>query len=412
MALHQGALRHKQAGAAGNIMMQFHMPTLLVMLLVASATLTFAVGWVACQRTRDGASMWTLGLALNTLAIVLLGLRGVIPDVLSIVIGNVTLSCTYALYLGALCQLQQRRLAAPWFWLPPVLLAGSLSLLMSDVHGRVVVSGLIFAAQHLLILCFVLSPRQALHGRGKHLLVVACIIMIGIIGYRSAAFYHAVGVIPDLSQASSLQALLFIASFVALLLASNGFVLMAKEQADQRFRRQSQKDTLTGVWTRAYLEEAARQEISRQQRYGHAVSLVMIDIDHFKQINDRFGHAMGDRVLVEFCQVAQKCIRATDILGRWGGEEFLLILPNTDSAHATELAERIRNALERHAFPAAQRITASFGLSLLLDGEDWEAWLQRADMMLYRAKAAGRNRVEPAHHMRTVLRQPEVEIMS
>jgi diguanylate cyclase (GGDEF)-like protein len=374
-------------------MMQFHIPTLLVMLIVACATLTFAVAWMAHHHARDGLSIWAWGLALDTLAITLLGLRGVIPDIFSIIMGNVALSCTYALFLGALCQLQQRRCATLLCWLPPLLIASSFSLLMADVHGRILVSGMVFIVQHLFILWLLSSARPVAHGRGKHLLAAACLIMIAIIGCRTLAIFFGLAVIADISQSSPIQALLFIVSFMALLLGSTGFMLMAKEHADERFRLQSQMDTLTGVWTRAYLESVAQQEISRYQRYGHPVSLVMIDIDHFKRINDSFGHAMGDQVLVEFCQVAQKCIRTTDILGRWGGEEFVLILPNTSFSSATELAERIRNTLEKHSFPKARTITASFGVSLLRESESWADWLHRSDIKLYRAKAAGRNRV-------------------
>jgi diguanylate cyclase (GGDEF)-like protein len=391
--------------------MQFHMPTLLIMLVVASATLTLAVGWVARQHSREGLSLWTWGLSLGTLAIVLLGFRGVIPDLVSIIMGNVLLSCTYALFLGALFQLQQRRLFAALCWLPPLIIAVSFPLLMSDVHDRIMVSGAVFIAQHLLILWFLFAPGGLAHGRGKHLLAAACMIMIAIVAYRTLAIFFGATVISDIRQGVPIQALLFIVSFMALLLGSNGFVLMVKEDADQRFRRQSQKDTLTGVWARAYLEDLGRQEISRHRRYAHPVSLVMIDIDHFKQINDRFGHVMGDQVLMEFCRVAQKCIRDTDALGRWGGEEFLLILPNTGFSSATELAERIRSALEIHAFPMAQPLTASFGVSLLQASESWEDWLQRTDVLLYRAKATGRNRVAADDGRQAPRREQVADVM-
>jgi len=153
---------------------------------------------------------------------------------------------------------------------------------------------------------------------------------------------------------------------------------------------------LTGIWNRAHLEVVARQEIERQQRYGHPVSLVMVDIDCFKRINDDFGHATGDSVLIAFCRLMQESVRVSDVLGRWGGEEFLLILPNTPFASATELAERVRGLLAAQSFPEVGKVTASFGVTTRQSGESWEHWLHRSDMLLYRAKAGGRNRVEAA----------------
>ena len=132
---------------------------------------------------------------------------------------------------------------------------------------------------------------------------------------------------------------------------SNGIVLMIKERADERIRLMAMKDRLTGIWNRIRLEEAAQQEIARLERYGHPVSLIMMDLDHFKQINDQFGHGMGDQVLKEFCAIVQRCIRSTDILGRWGGEEFVLILPNSGYTSAGLFALRIRSVFVLHVFP-------------------------------------------------------------
>ena len=374
--------------------MQVHMPTLLMMLIAASATLMFSVGWVACRDVKDGLSLWARGLALNTLALVLLGLRGSVPDYLSIIVGNVAISGAYALFLAALLQLQDRRIASFWFWLPPLSIAATFPLFMSNVNARIIISSAVFCLQHVIIVCLMMASQYVIKGRGKHLLICAFTIMILTICSR--AFVIATGsvVIMDITQNTPLQTLLLVASFVALVLGSNGFVLMAKEQADDRFRLLAKKDTLTGVWNRAHLQEVARQEMIRQQRYGHSVSLVMADIDYFKKINDSFGHAAGDEVLKEFCRIVQDCIRSSDAFGRWGGEEFLLVLPSSALSSAAELAERIRSQLANHEFPDVRKITASFGVAVYQQDETWEHWLHRADMALYLAKAAGRNRVE------------------
>lgn len=369
------------------------MPTLLMMLIAASVTLTFSVGWVARRDAKDGLSLWSCGLSLNTLALVLLGLRGIAPDFLSIIVANVAISGAYALFLGALLQLQGRNISSCWLWGPPLSIAGTFLLFMPDVYARIIISGAVFCAQHVMILCLMMTPGYVIKGRGKHLLICAFAIMILTIGYRTSAVALGTVIIVDLTQSATVQVLLFVASFVSLVLGSNGFVLMAKEHADERFRMLAKKDTLTGVWNRAYMQEMAWQEANRHNRYGHPVSLIMADIDYFKEINDRFSHATGDLVLKEFCRVVQRCVRSSDAFGRWGGEEFLLILPDSSLSSAAELAERIRHELDGHTFSDVRKVTASFGVAGYRRGEAWEHWLNRADLALYRAKAEGRNKV-------------------
>lgn len=165
-------------------------------------------------------------------------------------------------------------------------------------------------------------------------------------------------------------------------------------QAVAEMAHRAATDRLTGAWNRARIEEIASQELLRLDRYGHPVSVVFIDIDHFKRINDTHGHGAGDGVLRGFCAVVRTCIRSTDLLGRWGGEEFLLLLPNTGLTSARLLAERIRAALAQRRFGDVGIATASFGVAQGRAGEAWPALLERADAAMYRAKAAGRNRVE------------------
>ncbi len=153
-------------------------------------------------------------------------------------------------------------------------------------------------------------------------------------------------------------------------------------------------DRLTQVYNRIWLEEVFSQEIRRAQRYGLSFSVIMLDIDDFKRINDQFGHPIGDKVLVEISNVLKTGIRATDTLGRWGGEEFLIICPETDVEGAYQLARSLRERISIHSFPAAEQLTASFGVAVYESGERENDLVRRADEALYRAKAAGKNRVE------------------
>ena len=153
-------------------------------------------------------------------------------------------------------------------------------------------------------------------------------------------------------------------------------------------------DRLTGALNRGRLEDNAQFELLRFERYGHPVSMLFIDIDHFKEVNDSHGHAAGDLVLRDTCAVVRQCMRTTDLLGRWGGEEFVLLLPNTGLTSARLLADRIRNAIGEHDFGPVGRVTASFGVAEAQKGEAWDKVVERADAAMYRAKKSGRNRVE------------------
>ncbi|HWJ93660.1 MAG TPA: GGDEF domain-containing protein, partial [Telluria sp.] len=153
-------------------------------------------------------------------------------------------------------------------------------------------------------------------------------------------------------------------------------------------------DALTGAWNRRHFHEVLPQELERAARYGHPLSLLMIDLDLFKSINDRFGHIAGDHVLQQVADCVRANLRKVDSLTRWGGEEFIVLLPDTTSDNAVLLAERIRASIAARPVEGAGHITTSIGVAQLGANESWEQWLARADAALYAAKNAGRNRVE------------------
>lgn len=154
-------------------------------------------------------------------------------------------------------------------------------------------------------------------------------------------------------------------------------------------------DVLTGLHNRQYMDEILNREIDRAGRSSLPLSLIIADVDHFKDTNDTYGHDMGDFVLKSIAGMLSQSIRKTDELARWGGEEFLFILPNTILENAGKLAEKIRIKVEEMHFSVDIKITCSFGIAACDCKEDTvEALLKRADVALYRAKKLGRNRVE------------------
>lgn len=152
-------------------------------------------------------------------------------------------------------------------------------------------------------------------------------------------------------------------------------------------------DLLTGCRNRRSFLEAASRELERAQRYGTTASLILADIDHFKQINDTHGHGVGDETLSRFSALVAEHIRGSDILGRWGGEEFVILVPEADAEQAVTLAEKLRQAVEETAFDGVDRVTCSFGVAEREAEEKFEDLCKRADDALYEAKNKGRNRV-------------------
>ena len=153
-------------------------------------------------------------------------------------------------------------------------------------------------------------------------------------------------------------------------------------------------DSLTGIPNRLYFDQQIEANMRSAQRYGMAFSLIMLDLDYFKQVNDHHGHTVGDRVLQEFGQIVKQQLRLTDQFARWGGEEFIIATPHTQLNDALIVAERIRVAIAQYDFSTVGQVTASIGVIEYRAGETVITVLERVDNALYRAKANGRNRVE------------------
>ncbi|MCB1955866.1 MAG: diguanylate cyclase [Rhodocyclaceae bacterium] len=153
-------------------------------------------------------------------------------------------------------------------------------------------------------------------------------------------------------------------------------------------------DRLTNAWNRRRYEETIEGEIHRSARYGHPLSMLLIDVDHFKRINDLHGHQEGDRVLVQVSTLVRSIMRKSDSLTRWGGEEFIVLMPNTGLGRAQATAQRICDTVAAHPLDTIGHLTVSVGVAEYLPSETHEEWLARADRAMYRAKDAGRNRID------------------
>jgi len=179
-------------------------------------------------------------------------------------------------------------------------------------------------------------------------------------------------------------------------LASHAVVALENARLHAMVERQALVDSLTGLANRRASAEALQAELARAGRLGTPLSVVLVDLDGFKDVNDAHGHAVGDEVLRAFADVLRETLRDSDIAGRWGGEEFLLLLPGADEDGAVHLAERVRTGLSSRAIPGAPglRVTASFGVAEHRSESESQQLVAAADEALYRAKRAGKDRIE------------------
>ena len=165
------------------------------------------------------------------------------------------------------------------------------------------------------------------------------------------------------------------------------------KEMEEELKRLSVTDQLTQIYNRVKFHQALEEEIKRQRRYETDLTIIMFDIDHFKRVNDTYGHDVGDKILVGLVNLVQQCIRETDIFSRWGGEEFMILLPHTSLDNAVKLAERIRVKVMAYHFEVVGAVTCSFGVSELLSRDNVETFSKRVDNALYESQRRGRNRV-------------------
>ncbi len=167
-----------------------------------------------------------------------------------------------------------------------------------------------------------------------------------------------------------------------------------RKKMEEEFKKLATVDPLTKAYNRTKFDEIIIMEMERAKRFLHLLSFIMFDLDHFKQINDTYGHIVGDYVLKTTVSLIRKHIRKTDYLIRWGGEEFMIISPETGIENAKLISERIRETMEHHCFNKVGKVTGSFGITEFRKGDDVDDIIKRVDDALYKAKARGRNRVE------------------
>ncbi|WP_029008003.1 diguanylate cyclase [Azospirillum halopraeferens] len=377
--------------------------TIALVIAVSSLSIAMAVLFSArTYRPPTSRSMMAFGIGklLGAAGFTLITLRGYAHPALSVVLGNGLAMAAFCLNLTAVRILQGRSAAYGFAAAMTGIMAASSAFFTMAAPS---LQGLRLATSAVsLIVCAVLGYELLVRYRGPgraHRLAGAIVLLMGSI----LVLRFGDALITDTSPAIVLSSgaaekVFLLGAYLAITVASLNFILMYNDAFNEELRRLARVDPLTGVANRRSLFERADEEVRRADRFGHALTVLVLDIDHFKRINDGWGHGIGDRALEAVAACCRDGVRDVDTVARLGGEEFVILLPQTTAAAGRAVAERLRAAVDTLAVAAQPplRLTASIGVAERVAQEGFDSVLSRADAALYAAKAAGRDRVATA----------------
>ncbi len=385
-------------------------------LYVVAATSLLATGAIVALAARSYSGdlsrigyLWAMAVGFATLGYVFVALRGFVPDVVSILGGHATGVAATCGFYHACLRLRKRK--APLFLIySPVAAATAsaayFSLYAPNLSVRVAVFSAL-AALPMGLSAVTLAPRRGAPG--------PLTSSIGSFGFALGSAVLVVRAAVRLTQdpavslranfaSSPFEQLSILLTFIVFSALSLLFLIICNDRLNLELERLATLDPLIERFNRRTIEDFGRREAANAKRRQSALAVALVDIDHFKQINDRHGHATGDTALRSAVAVFEQNLRARDVLGRYGGDELIVVMPDTDAEQAAAVCERLRELLARSRFAgesAQVTLTVSIGVaSVRGEGADFEKLVHAADTALYEAKRQGRNRIcvagEPA----------------
>ncbi len=386
--------------------MDFHIPTAMQL----TATMTMIIG-LALAFTITGyprflqypMRLWVRGLLIQPFSYALFSLRGQIPDWLSIIVANTLLSISFVHLVLALYVYNRKPAKLPlMIAIVAMTFIGEtlLTYVWPSLYGRICLMSLLLA-----LMCGLgikaIYQRVEVITRPEHLVAIMLLVG-GLIMLARILRVPDVGML-SLTASTAMQGIVFTYASLLPVIATSGFLLMCGERLNKHLMQLATLDPLTGVYNRRTMTELASKAVAASKRHGGALSLLIIDIDHFKRINDQFGHEAGDLALCRFVELVGEVLRESDVFARLGGEEFVVILPDSDERAAIEIAERIRQRLADSDFSVSGwqvPLRVSIGVGTLGPAiSDLETLLRMTDHAMYEAKRNGRNRVVPVSAM-------------
>lgn len=343
---------------------------------------------------------WIAATLLHPIGFLLIGLRDLISPWWSSVLANTLVGASFAAFAIALRVFNgspQRRERLYALVAATTGLATYYSYVDDNLPLRIGTISIVYA----LLLG---SSARAVYRRGQPLNAITHVtgglFVVGalVMSYRGATYLFLSWTIPTtVFVVSPLQILSYALGGLLPVVSTVGFLLMCTEFSQQELAKAARLDYLTGICNRRAIEDLAGRSIAAARRHGIPLAMMIIDVDHFKRINDEFGHEGGDAALIETVRRLRESLRTEDLVGRLGGEEFVAVMPNTDGAAALAAAERMRSSFAdepMHIGGGDITITVSVGVAVL-DARDqqYSHLLRRADRAMYAAKTAGRNKV-------------------
>ena len=373
--------------------------TLLLLIAVADA-MAAAVLWMgAGRRMHHGAMSWIAALMARVLAVSIVAAR-MEPQVAAIAVAAGLLALSMTLQGNAVLAHQGKHLPTWVHTAAMAAVAMPLALLGADPANAVLFGGLFFGSLLATLTMIALHSPAAPNALARGRLVLGATFAMG------AALFYVRGIAAVLSAEpllaftlpNAFQSATYVAATAAALVSTFGFMLLHKERAEGEAARLATMDPLTGAYNRRTFHEIAERELSRARRAGQPLSIIVLDIDHFRAVNERHGNRVGDLALQCVADLARLALRKEDMLVRYSGEQFLVMLPDVPGPGAVVVAGRIRKSVEAGPLEIDGRqvpLTVSVGVSARLDEgpESIEGLLARADEALSLAKQRGRNRV-------------------
>ncbi len=360
---------------------------------------TAAMLWLSRTQddNRNGLTTWTVAVTGQAVAYTLLANTGRIPVWLSAIVGNALGAVSVVLFFVAIRQFLGRGFHK---W-PLALLTAVVSVVAAlsgaRYEGATVFNGYVYGVVQLLNGWALLQTPRAELARVQRVVAAFYLMMGMVLPFRATALLLESSASDYINQPIAWQEPIYAFGFLFIVVTNLGFVLMCKMRAQAEVHAQAMTDELTGLANRRSLDAALALALALSRRSQRPFAVVMVDLDHFKAINDRFGHSAGDTTLATFAARLGAGLRAQDEPFRYGGEEFVVLLHDADLVGAVQLAERLRQDVALPGKGDMPPIHASFGVAAWRpDDTTTDTLLTRADQALYRAKAAGRNRVETA----------------
>ena len=380
--------------------MDFHISTAMQLTATMTLIIGLALAFTATGYPRNlqrPIRLWVRGLLIQPFPYVLFSFRGEVPDWLSIVVANTLLAISFAHLIQALRE-YNRQPDRRWIFLALVVVTmlgeTFLTYTWPSLYFRIVLISLVVLIFSGYGISAIYRSQDSVTGP-EHLVAIVLGAAIVVLLLRIVA--TPVSTATFLTTSSVMQGIVFTYASLMPVIATLGFLLMCGERLNKDLTRLATLDPLTGVFNRRTMTELANKAIAASKRHGYALSLLILDIDHFKRINDQFGHEAGDLALCRFVELLRETMRESDVIARIGGEEFVLILANTGESSAMELAERIRLHLDNADFSIsgwAVPLRASIGVGTLGPAaNNLESLLRETDHAMYEAKRSGRNRV-------------------